>query len=204
MPRHDIRAARILLALGTLWLALQPALTFAEESRAWRHGILVGVGAGAGPGDTNTPNFGRRGVTGFVADVRAGYGVSPSWDLGLQRTMWAKGALSHDRRLLVVNAVSLTWFPSERDFFVRGGPGLAQIIHSYDVGDRDQISDSKSGLGVLLAVGYEWIGFRDVSTTKRQPIKAISWGPEINVGYGRAGGARMYFASALLGMRGYF
>jgi hypothetical protein len=68
------------------------------------------------------------------AGVRIGYVVAPGFDVGVERIMWANGALTDSTWALEVTAVSVTWFPWGRGSYIKAGAGLGSIVHTVDSG----------------------------------------------------------------------
>lgn len=84
---------------------------------------------------------------GGVFGLRGGYGFKPDLTAGLELTGWI-GNVGDVNWDFYVSGPSLTWYPGDRDFFVRGTFGLGDISATSLEGEaRD------TGVGALASVG---------------------------------------------------
>ena len=84
--------------------------------------------------------------------VNAGVALSPNLLLGGSVSAVAQfGTIAgNDTHLQITNYLAtLTWFPAEKGFFLRGGAGLSNILI-----DTGVSSDHVNGLGILVGAGY--------------------------------------------------
>lgn len=133
-----------------------------------REGWYIGFGIGGGDGrvaneieTTNFEQLHQGGRTNVFMNFKAGATLTPKLLLGGDMSMLVSGAeaagISTSLGILNMDAV-LTFFPTGRGFFVRGGAGLSSISYTRDTPFGDQ-EGSASGLNVMGGVGYAfWLG----------------------------------------------
>jgi hypothetical protein len=84
--------------------------------------------------------------------VNAGVALSPTLLLGGSASAVAQfGKIAGNDTHLQINnyLATLTWFPAEKGFFLRGGAGLSNIFI-----DTGTSSDTVHGFGVLVGAGF--------------------------------------------------
>jgi len=84
--------------------------------------------------------------------VNAGVALSPNLLLGGSVSAVAQfGTIAGNDTHLQINnyLATLTWFPAEKGFFLRGGAGLSNIFI-----DTGTSSDTVHGFGILVGAGY--------------------------------------------------
>jgi len=151
-------------ALAGLSCALAGFASAAEPDRSgnlWSHWY---VGAGIGPGFGAKYRLNGQSVTfsdslqtdksglGAVNFVNAGITLSPNFLFGLSGSAVGQSGkvAGNDAQLRISNFLAtLTWFPAEKGFFVRGGAGLSSILI-----DTGVSSERANGFGVLVGAGY--------------------------------------------------
>ena len=185
-----------LLALAfiqLLLIAVHPSIARAYSPYHEDLGLVVGGSIGFGIGDAGASGFdGARGP-GLGGGLRIGYVVAPGFDFGVERIMWASGALTDETWALEVTAASVTWFPWGRGSYIKVGGGLGSIVHTVDSGSGT-IKDSDGGLGVLLAAGYEVKAGRKLCV-----------GPQVDFWHGEIhDGRSMNFTNLTVTMKWYF
>ena len=171
-----------------LLLALIALVTLAGSSRAATHehvreGFLLGFNLGGGSAQGQVEGDGFEVSTddrvgGVGVGLRLGYAVRPDLVLGVESGGWGRqedvilfGSEVTTTTTVVVSALAATWYPGEGGFFLRGGIGVGTYTETAELGNLEaEVSDS--GLGLLLALGYEWrLGTR------------FALGPQLDFGY---------------------
>ena len=102
-----------------------------------------------------------------MSRTRVGYAIKPDLVLGVEFWGWAKNYELSTSTLpvpvdvkLAATTACVTYFPGAAGFFVRAGVGLAYGSVSVEpppsVTDVPSSKDTRSGLALDLAPGYEW------------------------------------------------
>jgi hypothetical protein len=184
---------RFLPLVFLLGITMHPSIADAYSPYHEDLGPVIGGSLGFGIGDAGASGLdGSRGP-GLGSGIRIGYVVAPGFDAGVERIMWVHGALTDNTWALEVTAASVTWFPWGRGSYIKAGAGFGSIVHAADSGSTT-IKDSDSGLGILLAVGYEVKAY-----------KKLCVGPQIDFGYGKVhDGPSMNFTNLTATMKWYF
>jgi hypothetical protein len=158
--------SRRIAAGAGLSFALAGFATAAEADRSenpWSHWYIgSGIGPGFGAkyklnGQTITFDDRLQGATDKssllgVNVVNAGIALSPNLLFGFSGSLVAQfGKLAGNDAQLQINnyLATLTWFPAEKGFFVRGGAGLSTILI-----DTGVSSDRARGFGILVGTGF--------------------------------------------------
>ena len=145
---------------------LAPAAVGAEADQSyspWSHWYVgTGVGAGFGAkfklnGQSVSFDDALQGATdksSLVAGniVNAGIALSPSLLVGLSASFVAQiGKIAGNDAQMQINnfLATVTWFPAEKGFFVRGGAGPSSILI-----DNGTTSNTTGGFGLLVGAGY--------------------------------------------------
>jgi len=156
-------------AIGGLSCAIAgfaPASAAAEADRSdsmWSH-WYVGTGLGAGFGakfklNGQSVSFddalqGATDKSSLVAGniVNGGIALTPSLLVGLSMSFVSQiGKIAGNDAHMQINnfLATVTWFPAERGFFVRGGAGPSSILI-----DNGTTSNRTGGFGLLVGAGY--------------------------------------------------
>ena len=144
------------LRLGILLAAL--ALAMPAAAGDWAHdreGFVIGFNIGGGTA-TASPDVGEDDSGGGGAgSFRLGWAFNNSFMLGLESTAWV-GNTDVDADLTLSSAkLNLTWYPSAKGWFVRGGFGSGRAELNLKFFNPDvTIEDSGPSFG--LGAGHEW------------------------------------------------
>jgi len=161
-----------ILSLCLLLLAsASPAADLSRESHLVMGGNL-GVGS-AWLGDEVPDEGGRE--TGLAANFRVGYGLSPTWFLGVETSSWSDfhAAAQGDADVTFRTfGPSLAFFPGGGGFYLRGILGWSWLDLTLETSEQVKAKTQESGFGFAAAVGYEW----RLSTL-------IAVGPQLDLGY---------------------
>ena len=153
-------------ALASFSFAIAGSATAAEPDRSenpWSHWYIgSGIGPGFGAkyklnGQTITFDDRLQGATDKssllgINLVNAGVALSPNLLLGGSVSAVAQfGTIAGNDVQLQINnyLATLTWFPAEKGFFLRGGAGLSNIFI-----DTGVSSDRVNGFGILVGAGF--------------------------------------------------
>lgn len=129
-----------------------------------RNGFLIGFNLGIGSAEVEWKGEGvnlssdeREG--GGAGNFRVGYAVRPDLALALEVTAWSRTYDIEPGDDATVNfsvvGPALTWYPQGGGFFLRGTIGVGRVSVEVDTGPVT-VSADDGGLGVALALGYEW------------------------------------------------
>ncbi len=161
--------------------AVKPKHSSLADRRAWMIGFAYGIGSASFHG-TGREAFAALGPTGFstssremapVTEFRLGYALRPSLAVSVERDTWSK-IINGDTWTFGITAVSYTWYPHARHFYLRGGLGVGDALNK-DVTDSTtgaNIKHQDDGFGAIGEIGYEW-----------QFLKRVSICPQISVQY---------------------
>lgn len=157
--------------------ALCVAPAFATLHPHERHGFMIGFGLGGGSAGIKDVGERKGGGTG---NFRIGYAVRPDLVLAFEGAAWSKTVregVDDVTWTFSTGAAALTYFPSNTGVFIRGGLGFgtasAQIVEN-----NVRVSADKTGLGLVVAGGYEW-----------RLTKKFAIGPQVEFTYQHEGGA---------------
>jgi hypothetical protein len=163
-----------------------------------RNGFCAGVGFGLESVAWTNADGDRQPAEGSGAmNARAGYAVKPDLVLGIEFWGWSKSyelststlPVPVDVRLSATTAC-VTYFPGAAGFFVRAGVGLAYGTESVEpppsVTGVPSSKDSRSGVAVDFAPGYEWRVARRFALGFQGDIVYLGLGDELSnvFGYG--------------------
>lgn len=150
--------------MGTLFLVvflatLSSDVLAIEQFPHKREGFFVGAGLGfgnAGADVTVVEKLIRQ--SGGTGNVRMGWAIIDNLVAGFEFTGFAaffsQQATDDLRWVLTLSSLAVTWWPGNRGLYVRGGAGIATSrVEVVTTGAQRQ---DKAGVGVLLAMGYEW------------------------------------------------
>jgi hypothetical protein len=112
-----------------------------------RDGFMFGLGFGGGSRGLERSDE-SEGTT--ILNSRIGYVVRRDLVLNWETT---SSELSRSSLTYTANALGITWFPQNTDTFVRGGVGWGTRSSAWTFWGG---SNSRTGLAVLIAAGYEW------------------------------------------------
>ena len=153
-------------AIGGLSCAIAgfaPAAIGAEADSMWSHWYLgTGIGPGFGAkyklnGKSFTFDDTLQGATDKspligINVINAGIAVSPSLLVGFSGSaVGMTGKILGNNAQVQINnyLATLTWFPAEQGFFVRGGAGPSNILIN-----NGTTSNRTNGFGLLVGAGY--------------------------------------------------
>jgi hypothetical protein len=163
-----------------------------------RNGFCAGVGFGLESVAWTNADGDRQPAEGSGAtNARVGYALKPDLVLGVEFWGWAKNYELSTSTLPVPVEVKLsattacvTYFPGAAGFFVRAGVGLAYGTVSQEpppsVTDVPALKDTRSGLAVDFAPGYEWRVARRLALGFQGDVVYLGLGDELSnvFGYG--------------------
>lgn len=187
--------ARLTLVLS-LSLALAAfAMVPGAHAGAWPHerdGFILGFNLGAGSAGINLGNVDSDRESGLAGNGRVGYALSPEFALGLEGNFWTR-EVDGETWTFRVGAITATYYPGAKNFYVRGGLGGGSMEYSVDSGGFT-LTASDEGFGFLLATGYEW------RLTRR-----FALGPQIEYSYGNIDDdLSMNYVNFTAGLNWYF
>ncbi len=156
------------LALAAFMLLICNA-AFAGLKPATHSGFYVGFGPGWGSLklelDDNNDNvsFLSDAESGGAGDFRAGAALSNKLLIGVEANSWVKNydveslGNTYDAKITISNiAIALTYYPSEQ-FFIKGGPALADAKLEFEVPQAVFSGIAKDGgAGLMLGAGGEF------------------------------------------------
>ena len=156
-------------------------LAMTAEARAQAPSrFLVGAGFGYGSADAGCEGCEGDRQSGAAGYFRIGYAVTPKIVVGLETNVWAKEEAFEDfaSATLLLSSVTgtVSFYPKETGFFVRGGVGGALANLDLDVEGSGVNADLGRGLSVVGGVGY------DLRISRRLSIT-----PGVNLWYGKVG-----------------
>lgn len=126
-----------------------------DGSEANRESFVVGFGAGwgnAGADLTTVEKVDRQ--NGVVGDLRLGWAVKNNAVFGVAFDIWSE-LFGDSRWVFNLSAVTLTYFPFDRNAFVVGGVGIGTSRIEVP-GQGNIIQQDQAGLGYFVGAGYEW------------------------------------------------
>jgi hypothetical protein len=161
-----MRAAMRCLS-GALMIACASGPVASEAAPHTRTGFCAGIGFGM-ESVSWTDEDGDRGAEGSGAtNARVGWAIKPDLVLGLEFWGWAKDYEIGTHTLpvpvdvkLAATTLCVTYYPGNAGFFARLGAGYAYgrigVEPPSSVTEVPAVKESKGGLAVDIAPGYEW------------------------------------------------
>lgn len=151
-------ATLVMAGLATGLLTMTAEAQDRHERRGFWGGFGLGVGS-LGCEDCEDRE------TGFSGHLKLGGTLSPKVLLGFQANGWVKE--ENDVTLSMSNASAVIYFyPTPTSgFHLTGGLGLSVLDLSIDLGGGTTLSDSETGGGLLLGMGYDARIGRTLSVT---------------------------------------
>lgn len=149
-----MRAIEKLAVVAAATMVLATTATAARYPHD-RNGFMIGFGLGGGSGtieDADDREFGG------VGNFRIGYAVRQDFVVHYEGSAWTRTwdeGIQEFTVTLSTNTAALTYYPPGSGLFLRGGIGLATAKFELEQ-DNVTISTDETGLGLLLAAGYEW------------------------------------------------
>lgn len=123
-------------------------------------GFFLGVNAGFGGSCVQWSDSGRsitdEAEDGYMGSFRAGYAFSPKFALSFEAhgMGWSDESKNDDEAGIGAALLALTWHPTGKGFFVRGGVGSGggDYLHP-DTGAKITIEERAAA---LFSIGYDW------------------------------------------------
>jgi hypothetical protein len=144
-----------------------PVAPAPERQASGRDTWYIGFGLGAGGGRVSQGGTsysfkdyqGNGATTDVSINFKVGATLSPrllaGFDASAVRSATDANGATTGVQINNYDAM-LTFFPSERGFFVRGGAGLSVIVEEVSVPGFASASRSTNGVNVLAGLGYAW------------------------------------------------
>lgn len=170
-----MRPLRALPALLSLLVLAAPAVASAQryprppppsygpQRDTWYIGLGLGSGNGSYVFDGDRVNFRSHheglSSTNLAFQLELGATLTPNLLLGgeLSGLTSEADSFGFDSRLTVGQLLAvLTYFPTGRGLFLRGGAGLAFISSEKDEDGFTVASDDANGVGLMGGLGYAW------------------------------------------------
>jgi hypothetical protein len=117
---------------------------------------MIGFGVGASSLGVEGGDGREVGGTG---SFRIGYSVRPDLVLHFEGNGWSRTFDEPNGEVtwtFSTSTASVTWFPGNMGLFARGGIGIGFADVELRPPTGPKLSDDQSGLGFLVAGGYEW------------------------------------------------
>lgn len=177
-------------------VCLVMALAAAPASAQQRSGFWFGIGAGVGSMDVNCDDCGTddERETSGVAYIQGGWAFSEHLLLGVELNAWAKkfedDDIGAEAQINIYNALgTLTFYPTNGGFFVKGGAGVAIMDMDLDLEGINATIDMGKGLALVGGVGFDI------------PVGRVAVTPAVTYWYGATGDMRFMNTPVLSGVR---
>lgn len=167
--RIDVRLYRPLLAVTICLLTVSVASAAEHRENRWFYGVNLGGGSGGLHVGSTTMDREIGGLLSF----RAGYGFKPDLTVGMEFTTWLGNVSDVDQTYYVLGP-SLTWYPGDRGFFLRGAFGIGGISFT-PLGGEENVD---MGIGGLATIGHELQIVRTVTFTSQVDYGVAHTGEE--------------------------
>lgn len=180
--RADVRCGMSMLAVTVCLLVASVASAAEHRENHWFFG--GNMGGGSGGLHVGSESLDRE--IGAVFGLRGGYGFKPDLTVGLELTSWLGNVSDVDRDYYVFGPF-LTWYPGDRDFFLRGAFGIGGISMT-PLGAEENLD---FGAGALATLGHEFHIVRTVTFTSQVDYGFVhtgenTWGDCVNLSLGFA------------------
>lgn len=175
MKAHARHQSALLVILALLIPLLFPTTSSAADFYREGHLIMGGsLGVGQAWLGDEVPDSADH-ETGFAANFRVGYGLSPSFSVGVEASSWTdfQSASEGDAELSFRTfGPSVAYYPSGGAFYLRGIVGWGTLELTLAPAQSARLKAEESGWGFAAAVGYEW---------RLSSLVALS--PQLDLGY---------------------